>query len=75
LAAHAAENKHRVMWEEVKISENKHHYKERKIHEAAGMQIESNVFEQKENIYVRVSADPVQTMVRLKYTRTRIRDR
>jgi hypothetical protein len=45
LAAHTAENKHHVKWEEVKILGQEDHYK-RKIHEAAAMHIESNVISQ-----------------------------
>jgi hypothetical protein len=46
LAAHAAENKHHVKWEEVKILGKENHCKKRKIHEAAAMHIESNVISQ-----------------------------
>jgi hypothetical protein len=46
LVAHATENKHHVMWEEVKILGKENHYKKRKIHEAVAMKIESNVISQ-----------------------------
>jgi hypothetical protein len=46
LAAHSAENKHQVKWEEVKILGKENHYKKRKIHETAAMHIESNVISQ-----------------------------
>jgi hypothetical protein len=46
LAAHAAENKHHVKWEDYKILRKENHCKERKIHEAAAMHIESNVINQ-----------------------------
>jgi hypothetical protein len=46
LAAHAVENKYHIMWEEVKILRKENHYIKRKIHEAAAMQIESNVISQ-----------------------------
>jgi hypothetical protein len=46
LAAHAAENKHHVKWEEVKILGNENHLVKRKIHEAAAMHIERNAISQ-----------------------------
>jgi hypothetical protein len=46
LAAHAAENKHHVKWEEVKNFGKENHYKKRKMHEATAMHIESNVISQ-----------------------------